>query len=149
MNSRQTSALSSIKPMEFKIEEELPIVLLKEYVLSSHIKGYHAYMDIWLPKIGEFLDTRREPENEFDKYAIAVMQNNVVVGHLTKGRTGRFAKTVSFFLQASEDNKCKVEVIGKRVNLGDKEGLQIPCKLHFTGTCKFIDKLKRILSPLM
>ena len=28
--------------MNFSIEEQLPIVLLKEYELNSHIKGYQA-----------------------------------------------------------------------------------------------------------
>ena len=60
-----------------------------------------------------------------------------------------FAKTVSFFLRASNDNSCKVEVTGKRVNLGDGQGLQIPCKLHFIGNVNLIDKLKEILPPLM
>ena len=106
-------------------------------------------MTIWEPKNGEFLKTRLEPENEFDKYAVAVIKNSVVVGHLTKGKTGRFAKTISFFLRASKDNSCKVEVTGKRVNLGDGHGLQIPCNLHFTGHANFINKLKEILPPLI
>ena len=135
--------------MDFSIEEELPIILLKEYKLSSHVKGYHADMTIWEPKNGEFLETRLEPENEFDKYAVAVTQNNIVVGHLAKRKTGRFAKTISFFLRASNDNSCKVEVTGKRVNLGDGQGLQIPCKLHFNGNVNFIDKLNESLPPLM
>ena len=135
--------------MDFSIEEELLIILLKEYKLSSHVKGYNAYMTIWEPKNGEFLETRLEPENEFDKYAVAVTQNNVVVGHLAKGKTGRFAKTISFFLRASNDSSCKVEVTGKRVNLGDGKALQTPCKLHFNGNVNFIDKLKEILPPLM
>lgn len=101
------------------------------------------------PKNGEFLETRLEPENELDKYAVAVMKNSVVVGHLAKGKTGRFAKTISFFFRASNNNSCKVEVTGKRVNLGNGHGLQIPCNLHFTGHRNFINKLKEILPPLM
>ena len=33
----------------------------------------------------EFLEIRLEPENELDKYAIAVIKNSVVVGHLING----------------------------------------------------------------
>ena len=135
--------------MDFSIEEELPIILLKEYKLNSHVKGYHAYMTIWKPKNGEFIETRLEPEKQFDKYVVAVTQNNIVVGHLAKGKTGRFAKTISFFLRASNDSSCKVEVTGKRVNFGDGQGLQIPCKIHFNGNVNFIDKSKEILPPLM
>ena len=78
----------------FSIKEELPIILLKEYKLSSHVKGYHAYMTIWEPKNGEFLKTRLKPEHELGKYAIAVIKNSVVVGHFAKGKTGRFAKSI-------------------------------------------------------
>ena len=67
----------------FSIEEELPIILLKEYKLSSHVKGYHAYLTMWELKNGEFLETRLEPENEFD-YAVAVIQNSFMVEHLAK-----------------------------------------------------------------
>ena len=77
------------------------------------------------------------------------MENcGAVVGHLSKGKTGRFAKTISFFLRVSNLHYCRVEVTGKRVNLGDGQGLQIPCTLHFTGEAKYIDKLKDILPSL-
>ena len=35
-----------------------------------------------------------EPKNVVDKYAARVMLGDEIVGHLKKGRTGRFAKTV-------------------------------------------------------
>ena len=38
----------------------------------------------------------------------------------------------------SENNE-NVEVAGKRVNLGDGEGLQIPCTLLFIGETKYIN----------
>ena len=38
-----------------------------------------------------------EAENEFEKFAVAVKKCNVVVGHLSKGKAGWFAKTISFF----------------------------------------------------
>lgn len=135
----------NIEDMNFSIEEDLPILLIKEYDVKSHIKGYHAYMNIWEPTIGEVLKARLEPENEFDKFAVAVEKSGAVVGHLAKGKSGRFAKTISFFLRANHENSCSVEVKGKRVNLGDGEGLQIPCTLHFTGETRYIDKLRDIL----
>ena len=135
--------------VNLSIEEDLSILLVKEYDLKTHIKGYHAYMTKWTPKNGEILKARPEPENEYDKYAVAVERCGDVVGHLSKGRSARFAKTVSYFLRASNENCCRVEVTGKRVNLGDGEGLQIPCILHFSGEAKFISKLKDILPQLM
>ena len=83
--------------------EDLPILLVKEYDLKTHIKGYHAYMTKWTPKNGEILKARPEPENEYDKYAVAVERCGDVVGHLSKGRSARFAKPFC----------CRVEVRAK------------------------------------
>ena len=65
-------------------------------------------MTIWEPKNGEFLKTRLKPEHELDKYAIAVTKSSVVVGHFARGKTCRFAKSISFFFLTSNDNSCKV-----------------------------------------
>ena len=120
--------------VNLSIEEDLSILLVKEYDLKTHIKGYQAYMTKWTPK---------------NEYAVTVERCGDVVGHLSKGRSARFAKTVSYFLRASNENCCRVEVTGKRVNLGAEEGLQIPCILHFSGEAKFVSKLKDILPQLM
>ena len=43
---------------------------------------------------------RTEPENFVDKYAVCTLKVDEVVGHLKKGKTCRFAKTVFYFLRA-------------------------------------------------
>ena len=138
-----------IRDVNLSIEEDLSIFLVKEYDMKTHIKGCHAYVTKWTSKNGEIVKPQPESENEYDKYAVAVERYGDVVGHLSKGRSARFTKTVSYFLRASNENCCRVEVTGKRVNLGDGEGLQIPCILHFSGEAKFVSKLKDILSQLM
>ena len=62
---------------------------------------------------------RLEAENEFDKFAVAVKKCDVVVEHLSKGKTCQFTKAISFFLPGSNENSRKVEVNRKRVNIGD------------------------------
>ena len=47
--------------------------------VQSYIQGYHAYIDIWTPSIGETLLLRREPDNLKDKSAVA---DGEVVGHI-------------------------------------------------------------------
>ena len=42
----------------------------------------------WNPPFGEFLKARLESENEFHKFAVAVKKCDIVVGHLSKGKTG-------------------------------------------------------------
>ena len=52
--------------------------------IESFIRGYHAYKDIWNPFIGEKLPLNREPENTTDEYAIAVVKDSCVVGHVPR-----------------------------------------------------------------
>ena len=92
-------------------------------------------MNDWTTMIGESLATRPEPENKIDKYAAAVIKDAKVIGHLKKGETGRYAKTVFHFLRANAMNTANITVTGKRVNLGDGQGLQI--HLSFKETVEF------------
>ena len=80
-----------------------------------------------------------------DKYTVCVKKENKIVGHLPLGKSGKFAKTMFYFLRADKLSSCKIVVTEKPVNLGDGECMQVPCKLIFTGTEKCIDILKRHL----
>ena len=76
--------------------------------------------------VEEELATIMEPTNIQDKFAVAVKKKKKLVGHLPKGKTGRFAKTVFYFLKSCDDNCWYVKVTGKAINQGDKS-----CKLIF------------------
>ena len=52
--------------VNFSIEEELEIILIKRFDGESHIKGFDVYMNGWTPEIGETLKTRLEQENVVD-----------------------------------------------------------------------------------
>ena len=86
--------------------------------MNTHIKSYHAYITKWTLKNEEILKAPPEPENEYDKYAVAVENCGDVVGQLSKGRSARFAETVSLFLRASNKNCCRSQVTDQKVNLG-------------------------------
>ena len=45
-------------------------------------------MNDWTPILAENLVIRPEPENEIDKYAVAVTKYARMIGHLKKGTTG-------------------------------------------------------------
>ena len=52
----------------------------------------------WTSHGNEVLLTRMEPTNKKDKVTVvAIGDKYSVVGHLMKGKDGRFAKTVSYF----------------------------------------------------
>ena len=76
--------------VNFSIEEELEIILIKRFDVESHITNERT------PEIGETLKTRLEPENAVDRFAVTVEKEGLIVGHLNKGNIGRFAKTVLF-----------------------------------------------------
>ena len=67
------------------------------------------------------------------------MNEEKEVGHLPIGKSGRFAKTIHFFLRASQENSC--EVTGKGENKGDAKGMFVPCKLSFCGPKRYVSVL--------
>ena len=89
-----------------------------------------------------------EEENPVDRFAVAVLYEENIVGHLPKGKLGRYAKTVSYFLKAKARNSCTVIVTGNPVNLGDKKGMQVPCQLLFNGSEDHIAVLQRELADM-
>ena len=95
--------------------------------------------------MNEILETQRQPDNPTDKYAVCVLKDARVAGHLKKGCNGRFAKTIFYFLRSDAYAKCSVRISGKPVNLVDGEGMQVPCALQFEGEIRFIDTLKKNL----
>ena len=64
-----------------------------------------------------------------------------LIGHLMKGKDGRFAKIVFYFLRATEYHCCRVYVTGKAVNQGDNKGMKVPCTSLFKGQSEFVDVL--------
>ena len=76
-----------------------------------------------------------------DKYAVCVKKNTSIVRHLSLDKNGKFAKMIFYFLRADQDAECKVVVTGKEVNLGDEDGMQVPCKLKISGLRKMMEIL--------
>ena len=126
-------------------QNEIKVIVTRNFEMVSYVKGYHVYKTLWNPLIGEFLLREREPDNPIDKYAVCVKKENKIVGHLPLGKSGKFAKTIFYFLRAYKLISCKIVVMGNPVNLSDDEGMQVPCKLIFTGIEKCINILKRHL----
>ena len=73
-----------------------------------------------------------ELKNIVEKFAVVLKNDETTtVGHLPKGKTGRFSKTIFYVLQ-DESNSCRVEISdSKAVNLGDGLNMRVPCTLRF------------------
>ena len=77
--------------------EKLKIVTVKEYQHKSTVKGFHQYKEIWNPVEGEVLDTRTEPENPTDKYAVCIEKMEMLWDTCLRKYTVPSAKRFSFF----------------------------------------------------
>ena len=130
------------------MQDELPIVLITTLDLETFIKVHHVYKDIWTPKQGEQLDVSMEPNNRMDKFPVCVKINEKIAGDLKKGTSGRFAKTIFYFLRSDAYSSVWTKVIGKRCNFGDGEGMQVPCKLSLSGQPKFVSLLRKELMKM-
>ena len=113
------------------------------YEINSFIRGYHAYMDKWEYEVGEVLPLRREPENEVDDDAVAIMKDGEVVGHVPFNLT----RPISQFLQR-DVNVGFVEVTGEKVNRGAGYGVELPCKYRLYGPAAYIMKLEELITCL-
>ena len=70
------------------------------------------------------------------------------MGHLQRGKSGRFAKTIFYFLLADTHGSCSVIIKGKAVNLGDEEGMEVPCRLKLSGQAKYVKVVQNELAKL-
>ena len=86
---KATSQSSSFFEFELlkNIDQPFPVILVKvgTYTLHSYVRGYHAYMNIWNPKLGDNdVEVKHEVNNEHDKFVIAIFHSKRIVGHAPK-----------------------------------------------------------------
>ena len=95
--------------------------------IDTVMRGYHVYKEVWTSMLGEELTCRREYDNFHDRFAVAVIKGNDIVGHVPK----KISSVCSLFLRRSGTITCKVT--GNRQHSADLDqgGLEVPCKLSF------------------
>ena len=54
------------------------------YTFDSSIRGYHVYRDRLVAAMGKTLISRKERGNNRDVYAVAVVEGDVIVGHVPR-----------------------------------------------------------------
>ena len=114
----------------------------KKFVeVESFITGFHVYKKFWEPEQGESLTLENEPRNIQDQFAVAVKKGEKIIGHLPRDDR----HLIYFFLQEDITGKCIATVTGKPVNLGDKLGQKVPCKLRISGQKEYVNALERLL----
>ena len=96
--------------------------------VKSVIRGYHVYKDEWTPDVGDGFDGRIDKDNRFDRYAVAVIVSDNVVGHVPR----EISKIVYYFLK--NGGEVKGVVTGKRHRSAvHMKGLEVPCIYEFAA----------------
>ena len=83
-------------------EDEIPVILNASLELETYIK--------WTPELGENLNVLMEPDNRVGKFAVCVEKDDRVVGHLKKGDSGKFTKTIFYYLRSDTYCNCYADV---------------------------------------
>uniref|UniRef100_A0A1X7VJY3 HIRAN domain-containing protein n=1 Tax=Amphimedon queenslandica TaxID=400682 RepID=A0A1X7VJY3_AMPQE len=104
---------------------------------GSVIRGHHVYKRVWTPVFGEILSATRKEDNSFDKHAVAILKDGLIVGHLPK----EFSRVSSYFLL--QEGQMEAHVNGKKDNW---KGLEVPFVYIFTAKKKRIDRIKQLLN---
>ena len=64
----------------------------------SFVMGYYVYKDLWTLVRSKRLKVINKPKNVEYKFAVPIMINDCLVGHLPKEKTGKIAKNCFLFL---------------------------------------------------
>ena len=132
--------------MTDNIDEPLPIVIDKanSFSFNSYARGYHAYMKIWNPVDGEVLVCTRETDNPHDNYAVSIIRNSYVVGHVPLD----LSKTFSNFLFLPASTMLWI-VTGKRLNRGAGLRLEILVMYQARGHERAIQWLEKTITKIV
>ena len=112
--------------------------------MESVIRGYHEYRSTWEAAYGELLSCQRETGNSYDSFAVGVMKNGSIVGHIPR----KLSAVCAMFLQQGGFILCQVS--GNRQYSRDlpQGGLEIPCILTFSGEEKGVTKVKDLVQKI-
>ena len=112
-----------------------------EFIFESMVRGYHVYKHVWDANIGETLSCEVESGNASDPYAVAVKEGSTIVGHVPRA----ISAVCNLFLRRGGTIVCHVN--GTKRYSADivQGGLEIPCKLVFTGDGKDVAKVTKLL----
>ena len=111
---------------------------LRCFTVQAMVRGYHTYKDIWEASVGEELACQRETDNPHDRFAVAVVNNACVVGHLPR----KISSVSSIFIRRGGSILCRVTGCRRYSHDLPQGGLEIRCTLIFEGNAKYTEKAK-------
>ena len=57
---------------------------MPSFSIESCVRGYHVYKATWSASVGEILFCQREERNVEDPFAVSIVRNGVIVGHVPR-----------------------------------------------------------------
>ena len=66
------NVLKTAKNVFIDEDDLIPVIVKASTEIDIYIKGYHVYKNIWKLTVNEELETKMEPDNVMDKYAVCV-----------------------------------------------------------------------------
>ena len=112
------------------------------YAVQTVVRGYHVYKSA---TVGQVLPCQQERSNVHDPYSVAIVDGNTVVGHVPRA----ISAVCSLFLRRNGVITCEV-ICGRHYsNDLPQGGLEIPCKLVFSGKESSIDKVQKLLQEAL
>ena len=115
--------------------------MAESYEVESVVRGYHIYKEIWSAAVGTTLPCQQESFNPYDSYAVAIIKDDLVVGHMLRN----ISVTCSAFLRRGDAITCTVTGARQYSNDLPQGGLKVPCRLKFSACSKEISKIVKLL----
>ena len=111
------------------------------FSMEAMVRGYHTYKDVWAATVGKQLPCKSEQGNAKDAFAVAVLKDGVIVGHVP----WKISTACSMFLHRGGSILCQVTESRRYSADLPHGGLEIPCTLVFIGMAKDAAKVKNSL----
>ena len=114
------------------------------HAVTSSVRGFHVYADVWTPSVGEILICERESGNPSDLYAVAIKKGMEVVGHVPR----KMSAACSLFLRLGGVLHCEITDSHRRYSSDlPQGGLEIPCKFVFQceANNNLISKIRKLV----
>ena len=86
-------------------------------------------------EIGEELTGMYELGNAYDEFAVSVLKNDKIVGHVPRQITKEFTALLK------SGGTIKIKIIGNPVNTR-KWGIRVPCTYSVCGKQKFVQDIR-------
>ena len=100
------------------------------------------YSTIWTPVFGELLSCERELENTEDRYAVAIKDEDIIISHVPR----KISYLCSVFIRRGGVICCIVNGDRRYSRHLPQGGMEVPCRLVFSGEEKDLNKVGKHLS---